>query len=152
MKLKRMVACILTLLLVVSILPMTALAEETINDRDNVILDKNYDKNNGQDVTVPKNITVGINNGSVMFNEGTVESNNGSVMFNEGTVESNNKNVEINYSAVGANNGSVIFNDGTIGTNNGTVEESDGTIGTNNKNVEINYNKIRLFIRMCGKR
>ena len=138
MKLKRMVACILTLLLVVSILPMTALAEETINDRDNVILDKNYDKNNGQDVTVPKNITVGINNGSVMFNEGTVESNN--------------KYVEINYSAVGANNGSVIFNDGTIGTNNGTVEESDGTIGTNNKNVEINYNKIRLFIRMCGKR
>ena len=142
MKLKRMVACILTLLLVVSILPMTALAEETINDRDNVILDKNYDKNTGDHVTVPENITVGINEGVVIMNNGSVESNNGSVMFNEGTVESNNKNVEINYSAVGANNGSVMFNDGTIGTNNGTVEESDGTIGTNNKNVEINYNKI----------
>ena len=124
MKLKRMVACILTLLLVVSLLPIGALAEETINDRDNVKLDKNYDTNNGKTVVVPENITVGINKGHVVENYGTVVTNS--------------KDVEYNLGAVQTNNGSVSNNEGTVGTNNGNVSENGGTIETNNKEVDIN--------------
>lgn len=132
MKLKRMVACILTLLLVVSILPMTALAEEKVNNQDGAKLETDYDTNNGKDVTVPENITVGINEGHVITNNGTVGINYDTVKTNEWIVAINRGTVVTN-----TDNGLVCGNEGIVKTNVGTVEtnRNSGTIETNNGTV-----------------
>ena len=59
------------LTMVVSILPMTALAEETVNTDNHVTLDKT--------MISSKTITVGTNESSVSTNEGTIEANDGLV-------------------------------------------------------------------------
>lgn len=142
MKLKRMVACVLTLLLVVSILPIGAMAEETVNDQDQATLDKNYDKNTGTDVTIPENITVGTNEGLIKSNEGNVVTNEGSVETNEGTVVTNKLMVWTNNDTVKTNERYVALNKGTVETNtsNGEVSYNAGTVETNDGTVKLNSN------------
>lgn len=167
MKLKRMVASILALLLMVSLLPMTALAEETTFTESNKTInaDQEFTYNITQNVT---NYGKVINNGlhgsdtppSIQDNNGTVVNNGGSTNYEKGTVENNSADGTVvnndktgtvvnNYGLVGTKdgNGNLITdgpsgNSGTIGTNNGTVtiNHSGGTIGTNNRTV-INNNE-----------
>ena len=146
MKMKRMIASVLALLLMVSILPIGVMAAE--------------DNNAGQTVDViasddTMNSNMGIvttNNGEVRSNHGTVETNNGTIEYNYygGTVSTNSENgiVETNYGGtIETNNGAVETNSqGTIETNKGEVLETglgstvetnakDGKIGTNNGTV-----------------
>ena len=62
MKLKRILACTLTMLLMFSFLPVSAMAE-TLNDLDGVTLTTDVDVNIGSGVTVSQNVTVGSNHG-----------------------------------------------------------------------------------------
>lgn len=119
MKMKRMVACILALLLVVSILPMTALAAEN-----------------------PAGETIETNTGYIDINYGTIGTNEGDVHTNAGTIGTNKVFVIANEGTIGTNEGGVQQNNGTIGTNEGDVQQNDGTIGTNNYYVDWNGNKI----------
>ena len=122
MKMKRLLASVLALLLVVSILPMTALAAdnpagETIETNTGDI-DINYG-------------TIGTNNGYVVQNEGTIGTNEGGVERNDGTIETNNGTVEENSVKVETNGidgdvknglkGSVEINFGTVHNNDGTT-------------------------------
>lgn len=166
MKGKRLLASILALLLVVSLLPMTALAESTFDQYGEKIEEgQEFTYNITQNVT---NYGKVINNGlhgsdtppSIQDNNGTVVNNGGSTNYEKGTVENNSADGTVvnndktgtvvnNYGLVGTKdgNGNLITdgpsgNSGTIGTNNGTVtiNHSGGTIGTNNRTV-INNNE-----------
>ncbi len=133
MKMKRLLASVLALLLVVSILPMTALAAdnpagETI-DTNTGNIGINYG-------------TIGTNEGGVQQNDGTIGTNEGGVEYNRGTIGTNEGFVVQNEGTIGTNNDYVGQNNGTIGINNDRVVQSDGTIGTNNYRVEQNGNKI----------
>ena len=74
MKLKRILACTLTMLLMFSFLPVSAMAE-TINVDCGVTLTTDVDVNIGDGVDVSQNVTVGANYGDMATNEGTVETN-----------------------------------------------------------------------------
>ena len=155
MKGKRLVASMLALLLVVSLLPMAAMAEETTFSENNGTIAK------GQEVTynlaenVTNNGTV-TNNGprasdppSIRENNGTVVNNGGSSDFEKGivvnnnagaTVENNNLKgtVENNYGLVGKKD-----ENGTAGTsgNFGTVKNNqEGGVVVNNSGGNVYYN------------
>ena len=121
MKLKRMIASVLALLLMVSLLPIGVMAAE--------------DNNAGQTVDVIAS------DDTMNSNMGIVTTNNGEVRSNHGTVETNNGTIEYNYYggtvSTNSENGTVETNrEGTIKTNNGTVEtNSQGTIETNKGEV-----------------
>lgn len=155
MKMKRMVASVLALLLVVSLLPMTALAESTFDQNGGKIEEgQEFNYNEAQNVTnygtVTNNyadprtspapsITPSIkdNNGTVVYNGGSSDSDKGTVVNNNsgGTVENNNPEGTVvnNYGLVGQKDadGNLITN-GSSG-NSGTVKNNmTGGIVTNN--------------------
>lgn len=146
---RTLLSILLVLTLLVS-LPMTALAEETVNSGNDVKLEQDYDKNTGDNVTVDTDVTVGTNTGDNMTNNGTINTNEGTITNNgtedgstdSGTVDTNNGKIENNYGTVGKkdNNGNVgegSGNSGTITTNEGNVlaNLADGTIEVNNGTV-----------------
>ena len=164
MKMKRMIASVLALLLMVSLLPIGVMAAEDNNAGQTVDVIASGD-------TMNSNMgTVTTNNGEVRSNHGTVETNNGTIEFNYsgGTVSTNSENgtVETNREGtIKTNNGTVNINDmsgiietnkgevletglgsivetnakgGTVDTNNGTVMTNNGTVTTNNGNVSWN--------------
>lgn len=116
MKLKRMIACILTLLLVVSLLPISALAAD--NDEGNTIPTTTED--------------IGTNNGTIQNNNHTVENNNGTVGKEDenGIVDAQSGN----YGTIDANGetGKVLINqkDGVVEKNFGTIDTNKGSVGT----------------------
>ena len=131
MKMKRMIASVLALLLMVSLLPIGVMAD-TVG-------------NNPKDETVTE-----IASGKEMeVNAGTIETNNGMVIQNEGTVgkeqngkavegTGNNSYIETNNGTVISNNGRVANNGGTVKSNNDTIVNNYGTVNTNNGTVETN--------------
>ena len=148
MKLKRMVACVLALLLMVSLLPMAAMA--TDNEDNNATISTPIDTNTGNSVTVTKT-------GSIQTNEGTVSTNNGKIVENKQTVV-NNVTLRDNYKDPNYNSGCIETNMGTV-TNNGvapgegvptgyfsgyvkdnqgTIENNYGTVNTNKDTVVTN--------------
>ena len=140
----------LALLLVVSLLPMAAMAEgtgETVNEQDNITLDQNYDKNTGDAVSVPKDITVGTNEGYVVINDGTVKTNENTVDINQGAINTNNKFVTENEGTVGTNN-----NGGFVSNNTGTVENNmtGGTVVNNMKGGIVTNNTGTVENNMTG--
>ena len=129
MKLKRMIASVLALLLVVSLLPMTALATEVDNNPKGTTVpeiasDETMHQNRG---------TVTTNSGTLDDNRGTVNTNDGTVICNLGLVETNNKNVNVNSQSVTTNRGAVITNGtkGTLTTNEKDVTYNKGNVVTN---------------------
>lgn len=124
MKMKRLLASVLALLLVVSILPMTALAAN--NPAGETI------ETNTGDININYG-TIGTNEGDVYRNNGTIGTNEGFVGQNDGTIGTNNDRVEQNENIITTNNGSVNRNtlNGTIETNNGRVEANSGKVETN---------------------
>ena len=164
-----MVACILTLLLVVSLLPMTALAD-TIPDyrpgeyHEDILPGVTMNQNMGEvgtnGGTIKQNVHVNgfSTSGIVHVNDGTIEENYGQVVENfktvennevggsvgtnqdTGTIGTNNSTVNGNYGDIGTNNGMVHHNNGTIGTNNGTVSINNGTVETNGIDGVVYHN------------
>ncbi|MDD5864717.1 MAG: hypothetical protein PUD80_08810, partial [Firmicutes bacterium] len=156
MKLKRMVASILVLLLVVCLLPISAMADTMPNhtgpDSIDIPSGNSMQDNRG---------SVGTNYGDVDTNSGTIENNKGDVggnhqtITNNGTADDKSGNVGNNYGTIVNNYGSVTDNylditdnkiggvvlqnnsSGKITTNNGTVgaKYSDGTVDINSGNV-----------------
>ena len=143
-----MVACVLALLLMVSLLPMAAMA--TDNEDNNATISTPIDTNTGNSVTVTKT-------GSIQTNEGTVSTNNGKIVENKQTVV-NNVTLSDNYKDPNYNSGCIETNMGTV-TNNGvapgegvptgyfsgyvkdnqgTIENNYGTVNTNNNTVVTN--------------
>ena len=142
MKMKRMIASVLALLLMVSLLPIGVMAAEDNNAGQTVDVIASGD-------TMNSNMgTVTTNNGEVRSNHRTVETNNGTIEFNYsgGTVSTNSENgiVETNYGGtIETNNGAVKTNSlGTIETNNGKVLETGlgSTVETNAKDGKIETN------------
>ena len=142
MKMKRLLASVLALLLVVSLLPIGVMAADDNNAGQTVDVIASGD-------TMNSNMgTVTTNNGEVRSNHGTVETNNGTIEYNYygGTVSTNSENgiVETNYGGtIETNNGAVETNSlGTIETNNGKVLETGlgSTVETNAKDGKIENN------------
>ena len=138
MKLKRLVATMLALLLMVSLLPIGAMA--TDNEDNYATISTPIDTNTGSLVTVTETGSIQTNDGNVDKNEGTVGTNNGSVGINYDTVKTNELMVATNKGTVvtntdtglvGGNEGTVKTNDGTVWTNrnSGTIETNNGTVG-----------------------
>ena len=150
MKMKRMVASVLALLLVVSLLPMAAMAEPNTHER--IEEEETYDYNEATNVTnygtVTNNyadprtspapsITPSIkdNNGTVVYNGGSSDSDKGTVVNNNsgGTVVNNKPTgtVEYNYGLVTNNTGTVNNNEsgGTVEINGGKIQTNNGTVG-----------------------
>ena len=93
MKLKRLTATMLALLLMVSLLPMAAMADDLPdNSVGQVPINQPIGTNIGTGVEINTNGSVQTNSGSVAENRGTVVNNNGTVVGNMdgGTVENNN--------------------------------------------------------------
>ena len=133
MNMKRLLASVLALLLVVSLLPMTAMAEDNVG----------YMEENKYFSTIETNGTSdgGRESGTVNTNKGTIINNYGTVIINEAETESENPTISKNYGLVKTNDGKVTenmnggdvtTNNGTVGTNNGAVTTNNGTVGTNN--------------------
>lgn len=150
MKLKRMLACILTLLLAVSLLPIGAMAD-TIPDlgegeSTELISSGQYMQTNSG--------LVAENFGEVNTNKGEVRSNSGEVTINFGTIDTNEAGGNVGdceYDAdlgcyfidlSGGNFGTITTNEGTVSQNGGllslpdgkghyTKDQYTGTIGTN---------------------
>lgn len=157
---RTLLSILLVLTLLVS-LPLTALAEETVNSDNGVTLGTDYDKNTGDNVTVDTDVTVGTNTGDNVTNNGTI-TNNGTEGggTGSGTVDTNNGKIENNYGTVGekdefgtrpsnsgnygkieSNTGTVITNDGEIGQNSGIVDlnERQAVVHDNSGTVTSNY-------------
>ena len=149
MKMKRLVATMLVLLLVTSLLPITALADTLPDNKEgdtvSVGSGDTMDVNNGT-VTTNRG-TVGTNNGTVTENKKNVGINNGKIATSNGTVTENNKQIDTNAFAgkVETNNDTVVFNKGTVKTNaeDGTVKYNYGKVETNQGTVNQNTNLIR---------
>ena len=147
MKGKRLVATMLALLLVVSLLPMTALAEGTFDQTDGKIEEgQEFNYNEAQNVTnygTVTNNTWGSEQSplpvSIKDNYGTVVNNGGYV--HQGTVVNNHADATVvNNKPTGIvvnNDGLVTNNTGTVNNNKsgGTVEINGGKIQTNNGTV-----------------
>ena len=121
MKARRLLSCALALLLVVSLLPLTALAEGETH------ITSDQPTNTESNVIIDEGVTVVTNTGVGVTNNGTIGEYNGSNPA-EGTG---------NFGIVGENNGE-------IGANYGTVKENteQGKIGTNYGTVEVNRGSI----------
>lgn len=148
MKMKRMVASVLALLLVVSLLPMTALAEGTFDQTDGKIEEgQEFNYNEAQNVTnygTVTNNTWGSEQSplpvSIKDNYGTVV-NNGGAGDRKDTVENNHAGATV------VNNkpkGIVVNNDGLVTNNTGTVNnnKSGGTVETNGGKIQTNYGTV----------
>ena len=147
MKMKRMVASVLALLLMVSLLPMAAMAEETFETDNGIIAEGqevtyNLAENVANDGTVTNNGPRASDPPSITYNNGTVVNNGGSSDSDKGTVENNmadgtvvnNKptgTVEYNYGLVTNNTGTVNNNEsgGTVEINGGKIKTNNGTVG-----------------------
>ena len=152
MKMKRMIASVLALLLMVSLLPIGVMAEDV------------EDNPAGSTTDISESQTMNWNRGEVGKNEGVINNNGGSVIDNANIIDRNvsggstgtvgQKDETGKVVAGTGNNGTIRVNDGgaiymnnetgivednyrgTIETNNGTVEtNSQGTIETNNGKV-----------------
>lgn len=158
MKMKRLVATMLALLLVVSLLPIGAMAaddntgtldvlqpSETMNNNQGFIeVNLGSITNNG--VEPAKGDPVDPNSGTVKtnYNNGKIENNYGTVNHNDGS--SGNPQISENYGTVntnssGSNAARPNYNDG-IAENYGLVQTntSGGSIGTNAKGGTIENN------------
>lgn len=152
MKLKRMLACILTLLLVVSLLPISALAENNPEGETIETTTEDIGTNNGtiqnNNHTVETNAAVPNDNGEgykagtgyIETNNGIVNTNakGGEIEANNGTVGKEDKNGIVdaqsgNYGTIDANGetGEVLINqeDGVIKKNFGTIDTNKGSVG-----------------------
>ena len=132
MKLKRLVASMLALLLMVSLLPMAAMADDLPdNTVSQVPINEPIGTNSGNAVDIGENGSVQTNKGSIEENKGTVVTNNGKIVENKKTVENNNKVVETN----GTQNG---------GAESGTIQSNNGTVGEEGNNASGNYGTIYI--------
>ena len=137
---------LLTLWLVLSLMPVTARA-----DNESIIVSAGEhleEVASGQ--SVEENYgTIGTNNGTVKVNYGTITNNNGTVNENRvsGSVTYNKHGGLISDSGgyVYGNDGTVVNNSGTIDTNRYEVREngSSGVIYTNRGKVNENFGTIR---------
>ena len=149
----------LALLLVVSLLPMAAMAEETFETENGTIakgqeVTYNLAENVFNDGTVTNNgplasssptPSILYNNGTVVNNGGSSDSEKGTVVNNkdDGTVENNKPTgtVEYNYGLVGKKDesGNLITDDSS--GNSGTVKNNkDGGVVVNNSGGNVYYN------------
>ena len=152
MKMKRLLASVLALLLVVSLLPIGAMAAEdtkagqtvdeiksgdTMNNNKGTVTTNNgtlkHNLSGGEVVTNNKDITTNHTGGTVDTNAstGTITENWGTVNDNSGSIKTNEANPKEGKAGV------VVVNNNSIGTNKGTVETNakDGKIETNNGTV-----------------
>ena len=158
MKGKRLLATMLALLLVVSLLPMAAMAEETFETENGTIakgqeVTYNLAENVFNDGTVTNNgplasssptPSILYNNGTVVNNGGSSDSEKGTVVNNkdDGTVENNKPTgtVEYNYGLVGKVVDGKLDTTGTSG-NSGKVENNQkGGVVVNNKDGKVENN------------
>ena len=152
MKMKRLLASVLALLLVVSLLPIGAMAAEdtkagqtvdeiksgdTMNNNKGTVTTNNgtlkHNLSGGEVVTNNKDITTNHTGGTVDTNAstGTFTENWGTVNDNSGSIKTNEANPKEGKAGV------VVVNNNSIGTNKGTVETNaeGGKIETNNGTV-----------------
>lgn len=166
MKMKRMVASVLALLLVVSLLPMTALAEGTFDQTDGKIEEgQEFNYNEAQNVTnygtvtnntwgseqSPLPVSIKDNYGTVVNNGGYADDHKGTVVNNHaGATVGNNKPTGI----VENNSGLVTNNTGIVENNDGLVTNNTGTVNNNKSGgtVKINGGKIQTNNGTVGKK
>ena len=166
MKMKRLLSCIMALLLVVSLLPIAAMAEtpmynpegKTVEEipsgdlmpsNDGTVTNNNgYVTTNGRNGTITNNGTAGggRDSGHVSTNSGKIVNNYGYVCNNYGTINYNQSGslVEGNNSGAivetNAENATIKSNVGTVGKKdeNGNVVEGSGNSGT----IKENYGTV----------
>lgn len=153
MKMRRLLSCALALLLVVSLLPISAMADTMPDHTGSDSIDipsGNVMHNNHGDVGINSG-TIETNKGDVgdncqtITNNGTADDKSGIVHQNHGTITNNYGSVDKNYQSIVDNEiGGVVVqnyygcevttNNGIVGTNNGTVilNQEGGTIDVNN--------------------
>lgn len=164
MKLKRMIASVLALLLMVSLLPIGVMADtvgnnpkggtvseiksdETMNQNEGTVTANNGKLNSnlsgGEVVTNNKDIKTNHTGGTVKTNAstGTITENWGTVNDNSGSIKTNEAQPEQGKAGV------VVVNNNSIETNKGTVGEKDtsgnAVAGTgNNGSIETNNGTI----------
>ena len=171
MKMKRLLSCIMALLLVVSLLPIAAMAEtpmynpegKTVEEipsgdlmpsNDGTVTNNNgYVTTNGRNGTITNNGTAGggRDSGHVSTNSGKIVNNYGYVCNNYGTINYNQSGslVEGNNSGAivetNAENATIKSNVGTVGKREeGQVVEDSGNYGT------IEENKGTVLINQEG--
>ena len=171
MKMKRLLSCIMALLLVVSLLPIAAMAEtpmynpegKTVEEipsgdlmpsNDGTVTNNNgYVTTNGRNGTITNNGTAGggRDSGHVSTNSGKIVNNYGYVCNNYGTINYNQSGslVEGNNSGAivetNAENATIKSNVGTVGKREeGQVVEDSGNSGT------IEENKGTVLINQEG--
>ena len=167
MKGKRLLATMLALLLVVSLLPMAALAEETtFSENDGIIAEgQEVTYNHAANVTNYGTVT---NNTwgstasplpvSIKENYGTVVNNGGYADDHKGTVENNHAGATVENNKptgiVKNNDGLVTNNTGIVKNNYGLVTNNTGTVNNNESGgtVEINGGKIQTNNGTVGKK
>lgn len=156
MKGKRLVATMLTLLLMVSLLPIGAMADDLPNNtQPQVLINGQIGTNSGTGVGIGENGSVQTNTGSVRENEGTVVNNNGKIVENKKTVVNNvavkNDSVEDgnisqykNGTGYIENNYKVVETNGKDGggAESGIVKSNYGTVGVEGDNTSGNYGTI----------
>lgn len=150
MKRRRLLSCALALLLVVSLLPISAMADtmpdHTGSDSIDIPAGKIMHNNQG---------SVDTNYGDVGINSGTIETNKGDVgenhqtITNNGTADDKSGHVSNNLGTITNNYGSVVDNRGSIVDNKigGVVSRNyyscevttnNGTVGTKNQDGTVN--------------
>ena len=133
MKGKRLVATMLALLLVVSLLPMTAMADYIVIQPGDTV-----EEIRPEDTTGSNPGTVNNNHGKVLTNTATIV-NNGTAGGGRGSghVSTNSGLIENNYGYVGNSYGTINHNQsgGYVSSNN-----SSGTVETNAENATIERN------------
>ena len=137
---------LLTLCMVLSLMPVTARADNEII----IVSEGEHLEEVSSGQSVEENYgTIGTNNGTVKVNYGTITNNNGTVNENRvsGSVTYNKHGGLISDSGgyVYGNDGTVVNNSGTIDTNRYEVREngSSGVIYTNRGKVNENFGTIR---------
>ena len=136
MKMKRLLASVLALLLVVSILPIGALAVDIETGANEEWVNIPIDNNRG---TIGENVSTITNNGTSGDgpDSGTVNKNAGTITNNYGTVQSNASADESYHPTIFHNHGLVVKNNGLVENNrmNGEVATNNGTVSNNNGQV-----------------
>lgn len=142
MKMKRLLASVLTLLLVVSILPICVMAEEPNNNPAGTTIketDKDIDTNNGK---IENNNHTVSNNVAVKRDSGENEEDTPSYEYGTGYIENNNNVVKTNGTKDGgAESGIVENNYGTVGVKDDDGSGNYGTINNNQSGGKVLINQ-----------
>ncbi|MCI6227665.1 MAG: hypothetical protein MR636_02880, partial [Clostridiales bacterium] len=149
MKMKRLLSCIMALLLVVSLLPMAALADDNPAETTITTTTENIGTNNG---TIEENNHTVENNVAVEIPSEEGNESPPSYQYGTGRIVNNNKVVETNGTQNGgAESGRIQSNNGTVGKEGNNASGNYGTVGINQNGGKVLINQSSGVVDMNQK-